>query len=125
MLKDKGVRLYRTDLHGYIKLYEEDGVLVRRPQRSPDTDIFAPGIIPVHELETFAAVSETEEAPVRGGNAGGSNEREYVANTNTKKFHYPGCDSVKKMKESNKWVLTCDRDYLIDRGYDPCKRCNP
>ena len=138
LLKDEGVRLYRTDLHGYIKLYEEDGVLVRRPQKSPDTDVFAPGIIPVHELETFAAASETEEAPVRGGyaggsdeaavrggNAGGSNEREYVANTNTKKFHYPGCDSVKKMKESNKWVLTCDRDYLIDRGYDPCKRCNP
>lgn len=138
LLKDEGVRLYRTDLNGYIKLYEEDGVLVRRPQRSADTDIFAPGIIPVSELETYAVVPQTEDASVSGGNAGGSdeaavrsgniggsNEREYVANTSTKKFHYPGCESVRRMKESNKWVLTCDRDYLIDSGYDPCQKCNP
>ena len=49
----------------------------------------------------------------------------YILNTNTKKFHYPGCSSVKQMKESNKKEYTGDRADVISQGYDPCKRCNP
>ena len=49
----------------------------------------------------------------------------YIANMNTKKFHYPSCSSVKQMKESNKWYFDGSRDELISQGYDPCKRCNP
>ena len=49
----------------------------------------------------------------------------YIANTNTKKFHYPDCSSVKDMKESNKLYFTGTRDELIEQGYQPCKRCNP
>ena len=49
----------------------------------------------------------------------------YIANTKTKKFHYPDCSSVSDMKESNKWYFTGTRDELIEQGYQPCKRCNP
>ena len=49
----------------------------------------------------------------------------YMLNTNTKKFHYPSCSSVKQMKESNKKEYTGSRDDVIGMGYDPCKRCNP
>ena len=49
----------------------------------------------------------------------------YIANKNTKKFHYPDCSSVSDMKEKNKWYFTGSRDELISQGYDPCKRCNP
>lgn len=49
----------------------------------------------------------------------------YVLNTNTKKFHYEDCSSVKQMNESNKEYYTGDRDDIIAMGYDPCKRCNP
>lgn len=49
----------------------------------------------------------------------------YVLNTNTKKFHYPYCSSVKQMKDKNKKEVTCSRDEVIEMGYDPCKRCNP
>ena len=49
----------------------------------------------------------------------------YVANTNTKKFHIPGCSSVTDMKESNKWYFTGTREELIEQGYEPCKRCKP
>ncbi|MBQ5523483.1 MAG: hypothetical protein IIT86_11870 [Oscillospiraceae bacterium] len=49
----------------------------------------------------------------------------YIANTNTKKFHFPSCSSVSQMKESNKWYFTGTRDELIDMGYDPCGRCHP
>ena len=50
---------------------------------------------------------------------------DYVANKNTKKFHYPSCSSVDDMKEKNKLYYSGTRDELIDKGYKPCKRCNP
>lgn len=59
--------------------------------------------------------SETAESPACN----------YVANKNTKKFHYPSCSSVSDMKESNKLYYEGTRDELISQGYVPCKRCNP
>lgn len=52
-------------------------------------------------------------------------EATYILNTNTKKFHLPGCSSVSQMKESNKQPYSGSRDSLILQGYKPCKRCNP
>ena len=49
----------------------------------------------------------------------------YVLNTNTKKFHYPDCDSVNKMKEKNKELFTGSRDEVISMGYSPCGKCKP
>ena len=49
----------------------------------------------------------------------------YIANKNTKKFHYPYCSSVGQMKESNKRELNCTRDEAISQGYKPCGNCNP
>lgn len=49
----------------------------------------------------------------------------YILNTNTKKFHYPSCSSVKQMKDKNKRTYTGDRQEVIRMGYVPCKRCNP
>lgn len=63
------------------------------------------------------SVKETS-APVSTGT-------EYILNTNTKKFHYPSCSSVKQMKASNKKEYTGSRYDLIAQGYDPCKKCNP
>lgn len=51
---------------------------------------------------------------------------DYIGNANTKKFHYPDCKSVKKMKESNKvYYYDVTRDDMISMGYVPCKNCNP
>lgn len=51
--------------------------------------------------------------------------QDYVLNTNTKKFHLPGCRSVKQMSDKNRQNVTAARDELIARGYNPCKNCNP
>ena len=59
--------------------------------------------------------SETAESPACN----------YIANKNTKRFHYPSCSSVGDMKESNKLFYEGTRDELISQGYEPCKRCNP
>lgn len=50
---------------------------------------------------------------------------DYIINTNTGKFHYPGCSDVKKMKESNKMSFHGTREDIINRGYLPCGHCNP
>ncbi len=54
-----------------------------------------------------------------------SEERTYIVNTNTRRFHYEWCDSVNDMKEKNKQEYTGDRESLISDGYRPCGRCNP
>ncbi|MCR5670992.1 MAG: DNA/RNA non-specific endonuclease [Butyrivibrio sp.] len=70
--------------------------------------------------ETVADPTVTREAP-----AAGPVSSSYIANKNTKKFHYPSCSSVGDMKEKNKLYFEGSRDELIDQGYVPCKRCNP
>ncbi len=52
-------------------------------------------------------------------------ETTYILNKNTKKFHYPSCSSVRKMKDSNKRVYDGSRDDVIGMGYTPCQRCYP
>lgn len=54
-----------------------------------------------------------------------TNSRTYVLNTNTKKFHYPNCHDVSKIKDSNKRYMDGSRDQIMSMGYKPCKHCNP
>ncbi|MBR4473530.1 MAG: hypothetical protein IKS55_07810 [Oscillospiraceae bacterium] len=49
----------------------------------------------------------------------------YILNTNTKKFHYPDCKSVKQMKEKNKSYYDGTRSEIIAMGYSPCGNCHP
>lgn len=49
----------------------------------------------------------------------------YILNKNTKKIHYPWCSSVEDMAEHNKQEFTGDINEMIEKGYTPCKRCNP
>jgi len=64
-------------------------------------------------------------APKQETNSNTSTEVSYIANKNTKKFHYPYCGSVGQMKEKNKKPLYCSRDEAISQGYSPCGNCNP
>lgn len=70
----------------------------------------------------------SEEEPTRAPTSTADPEPEgtdYIGNINTKKFHYSWCNSVKQMKESNKYYYTGTRDGMISKGYVPCKNCNP
>lgn len=66
--------------------------------------------------ETVSALSEDSD---------NSEATTYVVNTNTKKFHKPGCSSVEDIAEYNRKDYTGSRDTLIEEGFEPCKRCNP
>lgn len=48
----------------------------------------------------------------------------YYANKNSKKFHLSSCAYAKKIKEENLYI-TQDRQELSQKGYQPCKNCNP
>ncbi len=72
--------------------------------------------------ETSLAV---EDETSTDDNAADSIQYTYILNTNTKKFHYSSCSSVKKMSDSNKKEYTGVRDDLIAQGYSPCGNCNP
>ena len=50
---------------------------------------------------------------------------DYVLNTNTKRFHYPDCQSVSDMKEKNKQNYHGSREELINNGYAACGNCRP
>ena len=49
----------------------------------------------------------------------------YILNTNTKKIHRPECSSVGKMSEKNKQNYNGNIEDIIQKGYSPCKICNP
>ncbi len=49
----------------------------------------------------------------------------YILNKNSNIFHYPDCPSVDRMSEKNKVEFYGTRDEAIDKGYTPCKNCNP
>lgn len=57
--------------------------------------------------------------------SGGTEQADYVLNTNTMKFHLPSCSSVDDIKASNRQDYHGSREDLIAQGYDPCKRCYP
>ncbi|WP_292144287.1 DNA/RNA non-specific endonuclease [Butyrivibrio sp.] len=72
---------------------------------------------PVQTETAVEAQSEQADQPPQSAS--------YIANKNTKKFHYPSCSSVSDMKEKNKLYYEGSRDDLINQGYVPCKKCNP
>lgn len=75
--------------------------------------------------KTKSTKANTDSDSDGGKSSKSSGGTPYVLNTNTNKFHYPSCSSVKQMKDKNRKDYTGTRKEIIDMGYDPCKKCNP
>lgn len=73
--------------------------------------------------------SSTVEKQVETKNESASIQAEissdYVLNKNTKKFHKQSCSSVGQIKDSHREDYSGTRQEIIDKGYVPCKKCNP
>ena len=52
-------------------------------------------------------------------------EKEYVLNTSSKKFHLPSCSGAASIGEANRQDFSGSREELMNRGYDPCGACKP
>ena len=49
---------------------------------------------------------------------------DYIGNSNTHKFHVPGCSWVPKIDPEHV-VCFSSASKAISAGYDPCKKCHP
>lgn len=116
-LRDAEVTTFRTDMQGDITCTSDGKTVSFSVSRNADTDVF--GSIGPNSTQKETQAPKTDIAFVQPVG------QSYILNTNTKKFHYPSCGSVKQMKESNKQSYTGSRDDVIARGYVPCKKCNP
>ena len=92
-----------ADARTLERLYAPDAPSAEPPGEPKNPDLAAQAVAP-------SAASE-EESP-------------YVGNANSKRFHRADCGSVQEMSEKNKIPLS-SREEAIDRGFIPCKRCNP
>lgn len=54
-----------------------------------------------------------------------SEKKTYILNTASKKFHDPKCANAESISDKNREKLTCTREELIYRGYEPCGICKP
>ncbi len=52
-------------------------------------------------------------------------QKTYILNVNSKRFHNPNCSGVADISEKNKKEFVGTRDELIQMGYQPCGTCNP
>lgn len=78
---------------------------------------------PSTEAPTAPPALTQEEAPAAEQPV--SNERTYILNTDSAKFHYPNCHNAKDISPENRREYTGTRDELIAQGYSPCGNCDP
>lgn len=74
-------------------------------------------------LSSNSAAKKTESNKTPKSDKTDSSKTTYILNTNTMKFHRPDCGSVDSM--THKKTVKSGRSALINKGYDPCGRCNP
>lgn len=125
-LRDADVRVYRTDMQGDIYCTSDGKTVTMTVEKNATADMLSNAgdsvqvITPVVPIipETTKPTTQKEQEPAPA-------DFEYILNTNTKKFHYPNCSSVKQMKETNKDYFIGTRDEVIGRGYKPCGNCKP
>lgn len=65
------------------------------------------------------------QAPQQGEESASGEEKEYVLNIGSMKFHDPACSGVQQMKEENRQAYYGTREELILQGYSPCGQCKP
>lgn len=114
-LHQRNIDLYRTDFNGDIKLVSDGkSINISTAKKANLNQLLTPGFVPTPEPTPEPVVEE--QKPI---------EQYYIINTNTGKFHYPTCRSIKRMKDKNKLEFTGTRDEELARGYSPCMICNP
>ena len=105
---------FGADSYMMVNSYTPDGYWV-----GPD-GVWVPG--QAAQAQQTVTRSSGSGAAVPANTSDGTH---YVLNTNTKKFHVPGCASVADIKAGNREDRTTTRENLISAGYKPCGRCNP
>ncbi len=128
-LRDADVKTFRTDMQRDIICTSDGSSVSFRTEKNQDAVTLKDAGLGQNSYGGYNSytenTSEVERTVIPADTATSSTSGTYILNTNTKKFHYPECSSVRDMKEKNKQVFTGSREEVIANGYVPCKRCNP
>lgn len=147
-LRDAGVTTFRTDLQGEITAVSDGQTVNFSVAKNAAAETLANAGAGQNAGQAGSGISASQNtaggagsavqnagAAVASANAGGGNEGgaagasatagSYVLNTNTHKFHLPGCASVETISPKNRKDVNESREQIISEGYAPCKRCNP
>ena len=150
-LRDAGVTTFRTDMQGEITAVS-DGQTVnfsvaknamaetlanagagQNANQAGGTGTAAQNAASGQNTGGAAGAGAASGAAIASANAGsgnadgaaGASASSYVLNTNSHKFHRPGCSSVDTISPKNRKDVNESREQIISEGYAPCKRCNP
>ena len=118
-LQNHNVSMFRTDRQGTVILYS-DGEEIWSDQEPCDDWSAGGGILSLTTPEGLDAAEGTVRSQTNDPET-----FQYVCNTNTRKFHDPGCNSVAQMKEENRLYTNLTREELLAEGYEPCGNCRP
>ncbi len=134
-LRDADAVVYRTDMQGDIICRSDGKAVTFTVAKNADADTLYP-ILPKENTALDISEPQTElESDTSDGankaerpaseNTDDEQERQYILNTNSHKFHYPTCTGIANIKDANRKVFSGTRSQVIEKGYFPCGRCNP
>lgn len=142
-LRDAGVTTFRTDMQGEITAVSDGQTINFSTAKNAVAETLANAGAGQNANQAGGGNSATQNAgsgsltavAIASANAGGGNADgaagagttagSYVLNTNSHKFHRPGCSSVDTISPKNRKDVNESREQIIREGYAPCKRCNP
>ena len=152
-LRDAGVTTFRTDMQGEITAVSDGQTINFSTAKNAAAETLANAGAGQNAGQTGGGNSATQTAgsgqntggaatagaagaaAIASANAGGGNADgaagagttagSYVLNTNSHKFHLPGCPSVDTISPKNRKDVNESREQIVSEGYAPCKRCNP
>ena len=138
-LRDAGVTTFRTDMQGEITAVSDGQTINFSTAKNAAVETLANAgagqnaaggagsAVQNAGAGQSAAGSGAAVASANAGGAAGASTTagSYVLNTNTHKFHLPGCASVETISPKNRKDVNESREQIISEGYAPCKRCNP
>ena len=142
-LRDAGVTTFRTDMQGEITAVSDGQTINFSTAKNAAAETLANAGAGQNAGQTGGGNSAAQNAgsgaltaaAIASANAGGGNADgaagagttagSYVLNTNSHKFHLPGCPSVDTISPKNRKDVNESREQIIREGYVPCKRCNP
>lgn len=149
-LRDAGVTTFRTDLQGEITAVSDGQTVNFSTAKNAAAETLANAGAGQNANQASGTGSAAQNAgagqsaagsgaaggaAIASANAGdgnadgaagaGTTAGSYVLNTNTHKFHLPGCASVETISPKNRKDVNESREQIISEGYAPCKRCNP
>lgn len=118
-LVSKNITVLRTDLAGTIEFTIKNNSISYNTEKN-DSNSSGNG-----NSNTNNNSSSNSNANNNSNNDATTSAITYILNTNTMKFHLPSCKHANEIADHNKLLSNEIRDTILEKGYVPCKICNP